>query len=152
MKRTKREREQDLSKIANLEKMNPARAGNLNELVEFISVELGLSFSTAKKDISEVRRRRKEAGRIDQQYQVGLKLEELAFIKQTALESNNINAYLGAINTEIKILGLDRMAILTNDAYDAEEVNASLDRKKKEFLKKLCGYNNDNEQHNITTE
>ena len=90
--------------------------------------------SVAKKDIQEVHRRRKQAAEIDQKYELGKKLEELAAVKEAALATNNMNAYLGAINKECELLGLDKLSIFISTQEDME---LSLALKKKAISDKL---------------
>jgi hypothetical protein len=132
--RTKKEREEHLAKIAYADRLNPVKSMNIELFAEKIADELGITVGTAKKDILEVKRRRKKAAEIDQQYELGKKLEELAAVKEMAIKSQNINAYLGAINKECELLGLDKFSIFVGTQEDME---LSLALKKKVITDKL---------------
>lgn len=132
--RTKKEREEHLAKIAYADRLNPVKSMNVELFAEKIADELGITVGTAKKDILEVRRRRKKAAEIDQQYELGKKLEELAAVKEMAIKSQNMNAYLGAINKECELLGLDKLSIFIGTQEDME---LSLALKKKAISDKL---------------
>ena len=132
--RTKKEREEHLAKIAYADRLNPVKSMNIELFAEKIADELGITVGTAKKDILEVKRRRKKAAEIDQQYELGKKLEELAAVKEMAIKSQNINAYLGAINKECELLGLDKFSIFVGTQEDME---LSLALKKKIITDKL---------------
>lgn len=132
--RTKKEREEHLAKIAYADRLNPVKSMNIELFAEKIADELGITVGTAKKDILEVRRRRKKAAEIDQQYELGKKLEELAAVKEMAIKSQNMNAYLGAINKECELLGLDKLSIFVGTQEDME---LSLALKKKAISDKL---------------
>ena len=132
--RTKKKREEHLAKIAYADRLNPVKSMNIELFAEKIADELGITVGTAKKDILEVKRRRKKAAEIDQQYELGKKLEELAAVKEAALATNNMNAYLGAINKECELLGLDKLSIFVGTQEDME---LSLSLKKKAISDKL---------------
>ena len=132
--RTKKEREEHLAKIAYADRLNPVKSMNIELFAEKIADELGITVGTAKKDILEVKRRRKKAAEIDQQYELGKKLEELAAVKEMAIKSQNMNAYLGAINKECELLGLDKLSIFIGTQEDME---LSLALKKKAISDKL---------------
>lgn len=132
--RTKQEREKHLAKIAFAERNNPVKSMSFNLFAEKIAQELNISIGTAKKDIQEVRRRRRKAADIDQAYELGKKIEELAMVKEIALASNNINAYLGALNKECNLLGLDKFSIFVGATDDIE---LSINIKKQALLEKL---------------
>lgn len=132
--RTKKEREEHLAKIAYADRLNPVKSMNIELFAEKIADELGVTVGTAKKDILEVKRRRKKAAEIDQQYELGKKLEELAAVKEMAIKSQNMNAYLGAINKECELLGLDKLSIFVGTQEDME---LSLALKKKAISDKL---------------
>lgn len=132
--RTKKEREEHLAKIAYADRLNPVKSMNIELFAEKIADELGITVGTAKKDILEVKRRRKKAAEIDQQYELGKKLAELAAVKEAALATNNMNAYLGAINKECELLGLDKLSIFVGTQEDME---LSLALKKKAISDKL---------------
>ena len=132
--RTKKEREEHLAKIAYADRLNPVKSMNIELFAEKIADELGITVGTAKKDILEVKRRRKKAAEIDQQYELGKKLEELAAVKEMAIKSQNMNAYLGAINKECELLGLDKLSIFVGTQEDME---LSLSLKKKAISDKL---------------
>lgn len=132
--RTKKEREEHLAKIAYADRLNPVKSMNIELFAEKIADELGITVGTAKKDILEVKRRRKKAAEIDQQYELGKKLEELAAVKEMAIKSQNMNAYLGAINKECELLGLDKLSIFVGTQEDME---LSLALKKKAISDKL---------------
>jgi len=133
--RTKKQREEHLAKIAFADRNNPSKSLSMDLFAEKISKELGISIGTAKKDILEVHRRRKKAAEIDQSYELGKKIEELAMIKEIALASNNMNAYLGAINKECDLLGLDKLSIFIGTKEDME---ISVSFKKKALAEKLA--------------
>lgn len=132
--RTKKEREKHLAKIAYADRLNPVKSMNIELFAEKIADELGITVGTAKKDILEVKRRRKKGAEIDQQYELGKKLEELAAVKEMAITSQNMNAYLGAINKECELLGLDKLSIFIGTQEDME---LSLALKKKAISDKL---------------
>lgn len=132
--RTKKEREEHLAKIAYADRLNPVKSMNIELFAEKIAYELGITIGTAKKDILEVKRRRKKAAEIDQQYELGKKLEELAAVKEMAIKSQNMNVYLGAINKECELLGLDKLSIFVGTK---EDVELSLALKKKAISEKL---------------
>lgn len=133
--RSKIEREKHLAAIAFFERTYPTKYASLELFAEAVSKQLHISVSVAKKDIQEVRRRRKQAAEIDQRYELGKKLEELAAVKEAALAVNNMNAYLGAINKECELLGLDKLSIFVGSQEDME---LSLSLKKKELSDKLA--------------
>ena len=132
--RSKIDREKHLAAIALFERTYPTKYASLELFAEAVSKQLHISVSVAKKDIQEVRRRRKQAAAIDQKYELGKKLEELAAVKEAALAANNMNAYLGAINKECELLGLDKLSIFISTQEDME---LSLSLKKKELSDKL---------------
>ena len=132
--RSKIEREKHLAAIALFERTYPTKYANLELFAEAVSKQLKIPFGTAKKDIQEVHRRRKQAAEIDQKYELGKKLEELAAVKEAALATNNMNAYLGAINKECELLGLDKLSIFVGTQEDME---LSLSLKKKAISDKL---------------
>ena len=132
--RSKIEREKHLAAIAFFERTYPTKYASLELFAEAVSKQLHISVSVAKKDIQEVRRRRKQAAEIDQQYELGKKLEELAAVKEMAIKSQNMNAYLGAINKECELLGLDKLSIFVGTQEDME---LSLALKKKAISDKL---------------
>ena len=132
--RSKIEREKHLAAIALFERTYPTKYANLELFAEAVSKQLHISVSVAKKDIQEVHRRRKQAAEVDQKYELGKKLEELAAVKEAALATNNMNAYLGAINKECELLGLDKLSIFIGTQEDME---LSLSLKKKAISDKL---------------
>ncbi|MGP1491326.1 MAG: hypothetical protein ACTTI6_09750 [Treponema sp.] len=132
--RSKIDREKHLAAIALFERTYPTKYANLELFAEAVSKQLHISVSVAKKDIQEVHRRRKQAAEIDQKYELGKKLEELAAVKEAALATNNMNAYLGAINKECELLGLDKLSIFVGTQEDME---LSLALKKKAISDKL---------------
>lgn len=132
--RSKIDREKHLAAIALFERTYPTKYANLELFAEAVSKQLHISVSVAKKDIQEVHRRRKQAAEIDQKYELGKKLEELAAVKEAALATNNMNAYLGAINKECELLGLDKLSIFISTQEDME---LSLALKKKAISDKL---------------
>ena len=132
--RSKIDREKHLAAIALFERTYPTKYANLELFAEAVSKQLHISVSVAKKDIQEVHRRRKQAAEIDQKYELGKKLEELAAVKEAALATNNMNAYLGAINKECELLGLDKLSIFVGTQEDME---LSLSLKKKAISDKL---------------
>ena len=120
--------------IAAFERAYPTKYTKIDLFAEAVSKQLKVAVSTAKRDIQEVRKRRRKAAEIDQQYELGKKIEELAAVKEMALATNNMNVYLGAINKECELLGLDKLSIFVGMQEDME---LSLSLKKKELFDKL---------------
>ena len=137
-KRTQDEREQTLAAIAQFERENPARSLNREILAIEVAKRFHLTLGTAKKDIQEVNRRRKKAAEIDQAYELGKTLEELAMVQERALRTDNLNAYLGAINKKCDILGLDKLSIFVGTK---EDIELSISLKKKAISEKLASIN-----------
>lgn len=133
-KRTQDEREQTLAAIALFERENPARSLSGEILAIEVAKKFHLALGTAKKDIQEVHRRRRKAAEIDQAYELGKALEELAMVQEKALKSDNLNAYLGAVNKKCDILGLDKLSIFVGTKEDME---LSVALKIQEFSDKL---------------
>lgn len=132
--RTKLQREKHLAAIALFERNYPSKYSNMTILVNAVAQQLNLSIATARRDVQEVRRRRKKAAQINREYELGKKLEELASVKEIALQQGNMNAYLGALNAESSLLGLDKLSILVG--VD-EDVGLSIKLKKKAIYEKL---------------
>lgn len=137
-KRTQDEREQTLAAIALFERENPARSLSGEILAIEVARKFHLALGTAKKDIQEVHRRRRKAAEIDQAYELGKALEELAMVQEKALKTDNLNAYLGAINKKCDILGLDKLSIFVGTKEDME---LSISLKKKAISEKLLPIN-----------
>lgn len=134
-KRCKEQKEKHLAFIASLEIKKPNLALDEESFASFISKKLRITTKQAKKDIEEVKQRKKELGLIDLKFELAKKKAEYAFIKETAIKTNNLNAYLGAVNKEAEMLKLERFAIFTNT--NDEEEKSNLEEKKELLLKKL---------------
>lgn len=135
LKRTKRLKEENLKKIASIMIKKPLLAEDTSSFILFIAEKLNISLSQAKKDIEEVKRRRKNLSLIDLKEEIARKKIEYAFIKEEALKQKNLNAYLGAVNKEAEMLSIEKYSIF-NNKEDEKEDN-SLEEKKELLLKKL---------------
>lgn len=135
LKRTKRLKEENLKKIASIMIKKPLLAEDASSFILFIAEKLNISLSQAKKDIEEVKRRRKNLSLIDLKEEIARKKIEYAFIKEEALKQKNLNAYLGAVNKEAEMLSIEKYSIF-NNKEDEKEDN-SLEEKKELLLKKL---------------
>lgn len=135
LKRTKRLKEENLKKIASIMIKKPLLAEDASSFILFIAEKLNISVSQAKKDIEEVKRRRKNLSLIDLKEEIARKKIEYAFIKEEALKQKNLNAYLGAVNKEAEMLSIEKYSIF-NNKEDEKEDN-SLEEKKELLLKKL---------------
>lgn len=137
-KRTKEQKEQHLAFIANLEVKKPSLALDKTAFISFISKKLHISKSQAKKDIDEITLRKKELSLIDLKAELAKKKEEYAFIKEQAIKTKNLNAYLGAVNKESEMLALERFAIFSEmqQSKPTEEDN-TLEEKKTLLFNKI---------------
>lgn len=135
LKRTKRLKEENLKKIASIMIKKPLLAEDASSFILFIAKKLNISLSQAKKDIEEVKRRRKILSLMDIKEEIARKKIEYAFIKEEALKQKNLNAYLGAVNKEAEMLSIEKYSIF-NDKEDEKDDN-SLEEKKELLLKKL---------------
>ena len=72
----------------------PLLAEDASSFILFIAEKLNISLSQAKKDIEEVKRRRKNLSLIDLKEEIARKKIEYAFIKEEALKQKNLNAYI----------------------------------------------------------
>ena len=135
LKRTKKLKEDDLKKIASIMIKKPLLAEDTTSFILFIAKKLNISLSQAKKDIEEVKRRRKNLSLFDLKEEIARKKIEYAFIKEEALKQKNLNAYLGAVNKEAEMLSIEKYSIF-NNKEDEKEDN-SLEEKKELLLKKL---------------
>ena len=135
LKRTKKIKEDDLKKIASIMIKKPLLAEDTTSFILFIAKKLNISLSQAKKDIEEVKRRRKNLSLFDLKEEIARKKIEYAFIKEEALKQKNLNAYLGAVNKEAEMLSIEKYSIF-NNKEDEKEDN-SLEEKKELLLKKL---------------
>lgn len=140
-KRNKEEKEKHLALIARMELKRPLLAANTTSFISHISKILKISASQAKKDIEEVRRRKKMLALLDLKTEIAKKKEEYAFIKEIAIKSNNINAYLGAVNKEADMLKLEKYSIFIEE--EIEEDKSELEEKKEILFKKLFPINED---------
>ncbi|MGP1520238.1 MAG: hypothetical protein ACTTIZ_01835 [Treponema sp.] len=141
-KRNKEEKEKHLALIARMELKRPLLAANTTSFISHISKILKISASQAKKDIEEVRRRKKILALLDLKTEIAKKKEEYAFIKEIAIKSNNINAYLGAVNKEADMLKLEKYSIFIEEEVE-EEDKSELEEKKEILFKKLFPINED---------
>lgn len=135
LKRTKRLKEENLKKIASIMIKKPLLAEDTSSFILFIAEKLNISLSQAKKDIEEVKRRRKKLSLIDLKEEIARKKIEYAFIKEEALKQKNLNAYLGAVNKEAEMLSIEKYSIFNNKEEEKED--NSLEEKKELLLKKL---------------
>jgi len=135
LKRTKRLKEENLKKIASIMIKKPLLAEDASSFILFIAEKLNISLSQAKKDIEEVKRRRKILSLMDLKEEIARKKIEYAFIKEEALKQKNLNAYLGAVNKEAEMLSIEKYSIF-NNKEDEKEDN-SLEEKKELLFKKL---------------
>ena len=135
LKRTKRLKEENLKKIASIMIKKPLLAEDTSSFILFIAKKLNISLSQAKKDIEEVKRRRKILSLMDIKEEIARKKIEYAFIKEEALKQKNLNAYLGAVNKEAEMLSIEKYSIF-NNKEDEKEDN-SLEEKKELLFKKL---------------
>ena len=135
LKRTKRLKEENLKKIASIMIKKPLLAEDASSFILFIAEKLNISLSQAKKDIEEVKRRRKNLSLIDLKEEIARKKIEYAFIKEEALKQKNLNAYLGAVNKEAEMLSIEKYSIYKNKEDEKED--NSLEEKKELLLKKL---------------
>jgi len=133
-KRDKKEKEKHLQIIASVMLKKPLLAEDVLFFISYIAKRLKISTSQAKKDIEEVKRRRKEMSLIDIKEEFARKKMEYAFIKEQALKQKNLNAYLGAVNKEAEMLALEKYTIF-NEVK--EEETSSLEEKKELLFKKL---------------
>ena len=133
-KKTKEAKEKRLAIIASLELKKPLQAVDDSSFVSFVAKKLNISQKQAKKDIKEVQKRKKEMGLIDIKGEFAKKKLEYAFIKENAIKSNNLNAYLGAVNKEAEMLSLEKYAIFNEEK---EEEVSQLEEKKELLFKKL---------------
>ena len=137
-KRTKEQKEQHLSFIANLEVKKPSLALDETAFISFISKKLHISKSQAKKDIDEITLRKKELSLIDLKAELAKKKEEYAFIKEQAIKTKNLNAYLGAVNKESEMLALERFAIFSEmQQSKPQEEDNTLEEKKTLLFNKI---------------
>ena len=114
LKRTKKIKEDDLKKIASIMIKKPLLAEDASSFILFIAKKLNISLSQAKKDIEEVKRRRKILSLMDLKEEIARKKIEYAFIKEEALKQKNLNAYLGAVNKEAEMLSIEKYSIFNN--------------------------------------
>ena len=133
-KRTKEQKEKILTFIANLEIKKPSLVFDDGLFAAFVAKKFHISIKQAKKDIEEVRKRKRELSLIDLKAEFVKKKQEYAFIKEQAIKKNNLNAYLGAVNKEAEMLNLERFAIF-NEIKEEEKSN--LEEKKKLLFDKL---------------
>ncbi|MGP1438308.1 MAG: hypothetical protein ACTTKH_04475 [Treponema sp.] len=136
-KRNKETREKHLSIIAKIEITEPLIASNINSFISHIAKKLKLTPTQAKKDIEEVRKRKVEMNLIDLKAELAKKKSEYAYIKQIALKTKNINAYLGAVNKEAEMLSLEKFTIFSQMQEKEEEKSNSLEEKKSLLFNKL---------------
>lgn len=133
-KRTKKMREEHLIKIVQLAITNPFIARNTTDFILLVCKKLNLSYHQAKRDILEVKKREKESFRLNSKKELSKKINELAFIKEIALKQKNLNCYLGAIKTEVQLLGLEKLNIFIKKEKSEVE---TLENKKELFLKMI---------------
>ena len=139
-RRNKEEKEKHLKEIASLFLRKPLLAEDAPSFILYVSQKLKISISQAKKDIKEVKRRRKEVSLIDIKEEMARKKIEYAFIKEEALKQKNLNAYLGAVNKEAEMLAIEKYSIF-NEVK--EEEISSLEEKKELLFNKLFPINKD---------
>lgn len=133
-KRTKGVREEHLIKIAQLAIENPLTARNTSAFILLVCKKLKLTEYQAKRDILEVRKREKEALKLNSKRELVKKLDEFALIKESAIKQKNLNAYLGAVKAEAQLLGLEKLNIFVKKEKKEDE---DLDEKKELFLKMI---------------
>lgn len=133
-KREKDEKEKHLKIIASLMIKKPLQAEDNIAFISYVAESLHISKTQAKKDIEEVKKRRREMSLINIKEELARKKIEYAFIKEEALRQENLNAYLGAVNKEAEMLALEKYAIF---AEEEEEKSSNLEEKKALLLKKI---------------
>ena len=131
MKRDEKTREQDFVTITRLALRHPIQASSLTSFIELVSKKLGLTPSQAKRDILELRKRKKALKSLNYKEEVEKKIVELALLKEESLKCGNLNAYLGAIKCECEMLNLKGLNVLM---LQEEENKSNLKEKKKEML------------------
>lgn len=130
-KQNKHKKEVSLMAVARLMVKEPLLSLDTKAFIKRVVDVLGLSKARAKKAVEEVLRREALLSEINYKKELAKKIKELAFIKEEALQSKNINAYLGAIKLESAILGLEKLNIFRKEE---EEEDVNLEAKKELIL------------------
>lgn len=128
----KKSKETSLVDIARLMLVEPVLALDSKAFIKKVANILDISKQQAKKNVQELLKKDALLADVDYKKELAKKIKELAFIKEASLQSNNINAYLGAVKLESAILGLEKLNIFK---VEKDDEYVDLEEKKELIIK-----------------